>query len=235
MAKFMEKLSALEARVLGVLIEKESTTPDQYPMSPNAITLACNQKTNRDPVTSYAESEVRQGLESLQNKHLILRYHGVGSRTAKFKHQIADRFACNMIKLQTVSALWLRGAQTPGEILMKIKRACPDLNLEVLMENLEAEASNEMPWFGALERQPGQKEARWVEFWTQNAVETSEMSSDVLQRTPDQVNIPNEAVEVEKTENREELEILKEEVSFLRDEVQDLKSELEDLRSSLSE
>ena len=235
----METLHPVEARLIGVLIEKESTTPEQYPLSLNGLTLGCNQKTNRDPVTTYSESEIHEHCESLLMKHLILRHHGIGSRTAKYKHQIRDRFGADNIKLQIFSALLLKGAQTPGEILLKIKRSCPELQLEQLIERLEDDLNAETPWFSRLERQPGQKEARWRHNWTSTSLDDSPSPQQNGTAAVDQAmaNRENEPTSQSHESSRfqtnpaieEELISLREEVQFLRDEVNELREKLDQI------
>jgi uncharacterized protein YceH (UPF0502 family) len=233
----MKPLHPIEARLLGVLLEKESTTPEQYPLSLNSLTLGCNQKTNRDPVTSYVESEVHEHCEALLAKHLILRHHGIGSRTAKFKHQIRERFGADNVKLQVLSALLLKGAQTPGEILLKIKRSCPELLLEQLIEQLEDDLSAETPWFNRLERQPGQKEARWRHTWASDelVVSLAENEYDSPQSHQPLAGMESGLSTPESTPTDTSLNSTSEELISLREEVQLLRDEVNELREKLEE
>ena len=119
-------LSALEARILGVLIEKEITTPDQYPLSLNALVNGCNQKTNRDPVMSLDEGTVQQALDDLSKRHLILERGGFGSRVVKYRHRLcnSDHNPIQMTpqELAVITELMLRGPQTPGELRSRAQR-----------------------------------------------------------------------------------------------------------------
>ncbi|MDN5681727.1 MAG: DUF480 domain-containing protein, partial [Ewingella sp.] len=112
------ELSAKEARVVGCLLEKQLTTPEQYPMSLNGLTTACNQKTNREPVMELSESEVQQTLDLLLRKHIIRTLSG--SRTMKYEHRFCNSEFGNLKfsppEVAVVTTLLLRGAQTPGEL-----------------------------------------------------------------------------------------------------------------------
>lgn len=112
----MESLSAVEARILGSLIEKDVTTPDYYPLTLNSLTNACNQSSNRDPVVSYGEAEITRGLDLLRDKKLAYVFQGADSRVAKFGHRIAESFELARPETAVLCVLLLRGPQTPGEI-----------------------------------------------------------------------------------------------------------------------
>src|SRR6478752_1207656 len=109
-------LTDIETRVLGSLIEKQVTTPEYYPLTLNALTLACNQKNNRNPVTSYSESQVADALESLREKNLTYVFYGSTSRVPKYKHVMPEVLSLNPAELDLMCVLMLRGAQTPGEL-----------------------------------------------------------------------------------------------------------------------
>src|SRR6266581_5145239 len=111
-----------ELRVLGALVEKESTTPDYYPLSLNALLNACNQKSNRDPVMSLGEDEVRQGLESLREKRLAREVSSFDSRVPKYAHQLSEVFNFDRREIAVLCVLLLRGAQTPGELRSRADR-----------------------------------------------------------------------------------------------------------------
>src|SRR5579871_6095228 len=123
------ELTALEARVIGCLIEKAITTPDQYPLSLNALVNACNQKSNRDPVLDLSESEVQQTLDGLSRKHLVMEKSGFGSRVPKYQHRFCNTEFGNLVldpqELAVVCELLLRGPQTPGELRGRASRMAP--------------------------------------------------------------------------------------------------------------
>ena len=124
-------LDALEARVLGSLVEKDKTTPEQYPLSLNALTSACNQKSNRDPVMNVSERDIRTALDGLVEKGLVREHEG--ARVARYGHRLGDglglRFEFTANELGVLTVLLLRGPQTPGEIRSRTGRMCdfPDL------------------------------------------------------------------------------------------------------------
>src|SRR5262249_16539343 len=115
-----ERMSAIlndvEVRVLGSLVEKQITTPEYYPLTLNWLTLACNQKNNRNPITSYDESTVGQALESLREKNLAYVFYGSTSRVPKYKHVMPEVMHLSPAELAIMGVLMLRGAQTPGEL-----------------------------------------------------------------------------------------------------------------------
>src|ERR1700690_1659112 len=114
------EFSAIEARVIGCLVEKEITTPDQYPLSLNALANACNQKSNRDPVLALTEAEVQQLVDALVRKHVVMERSGFGSRVAKYQHSYCNTEFSSLkftpVELAIVCELLLRGPQTPGEL-----------------------------------------------------------------------------------------------------------------------
>ena len=116
------ELSELEARIAGCLIEKENTTPDYYPLTLNALVNACNQKSNRNPVTNYDEHAVEQGLESLQRKDVVYLFYGSGSRLPKYKHLLPKLLELDLPQTAIMCVLLLRGSQTLGELNQRTSR-----------------------------------------------------------------------------------------------------------------
>jgi hypothetical protein len=153
-------LTALEARVLGALIEKEHTTPEYYPLSLNALTNACNQKSNRDPVMQLEEHEVRRALNDLESQSLV---RSVGdSRVTKFEHRLQDAFNFYRPEIAVLCELLLRGPQTPGELRTRASRMHPFEDLDSVHSALDRLAKREPPLVTMLPRQPGTKEARYA-------------------------------------------------------------------------
>ena len=132
------ELTAPEQRVLGCLIEKRWTTPDQYPLSLNALRLACNQSTNRDPVTRYDESTVRDAAQRLSRYGLARLASGHSSRAIKYRHLAEEALGLGREELAVLAVLLLRGSQTPGEIKLRTERMAPIASLERVDEVLEA-------------------------------------------------------------------------------------------------
>jgi uncharacterized protein len=164
-------LTPLEARVIGALIEKEITTPDQYPLSLNALTNACNQKTNRDPVLELDERAVQELLDGLSRRHLILERSGFGSRVVKYRHRLCNgehnplQFSAQ--ELAVVCELLLRGPQTPGELRSRAQRLAPFTSLGDIETTLELLATRaDGPFVLRLARQPGAREARYAQLFT---------------------------------------------------------------------
>lgn len=196
------QLTDLEARVIGVLIEKAVTTPDQYPLSLNALRNGCNQKSNRDPVLGLEEAEVQSILDGLQKKHLVMEKSGFGSRVPKYQHRFCNsefgslKFSDQELAL--VCVLLLRGAQTAGELRGRTHRLCSfsdagevEATLRGLMEREDG------PFVTMLARQPGKRESRFahlfcgqVDSGSVNADPEPALQAPAAPATPD---LPHEA------------------------------------------
>lgn len=157
------QLTPIEARVLGSLIEKQITTPEYYPLTLNSLTAACNQKNNRNPVTSFSESEVDEALFSLREKNLAYVFHGSTSRVPKYKHVAPEVLQLNPAELAAVAVLMLSGSQTVGEIRTRGSRLYPFSDLAEVEQTLEGLMSRDPdPMVMRLPRQSGQKDARFA-------------------------------------------------------------------------
>ncbi|MDK1702854.1 DUF480 domain-containing protein [Serratia rubidaea] len=161
------QLSAQEARVIGCLLEKQVTTPEQYPLSLNAITLACNQKTNREPVMTLSESEVQDVLDELVKKHFLRTQSGFGNRVVKYEQRFCNsefgQLKLSDAELALVATLLLRGAQTPGELRTRAARL-HDFNdvAEVELQLQQLAEREDGPFVRRLAREPGKRESRFV-------------------------------------------------------------------------
>lgn len=155
-------LSEIDVRVLGSLIEKQITTPEYYPLTLNSLVLACNQKSNRHPVTAYTEAEVSDTLESLRLKNLVYVFYGSSNRVPKYKHVVPEYFELNPPETAVMCVLMLRGWQTPGELRGRTERLFDFKGLEQIDETLHTLAHRDTPLVRMLPRLPGQKEARWA-------------------------------------------------------------------------
>jgi uncharacterized protein YceH (UPF0502 family) len=160
--KALPVLNAEELRVLGVLMEKSKTTPEYYPMTINAITLACNQKTSRKPVVQYDDQTVTLALDSLKKKSLISTATGGSSRSIKYKHNFAIVFPVTPQEVALICLLILKGAQTPGELNTSSGRLYEFESLEEVQNTLERISSSELPYVMPLPKRAGQKETRYV-------------------------------------------------------------------------
>ncbi len=216
------QLSAEEARVLGVLIEKQLTTPDYYPMTVNALKNGCNQKSNRQPVVNYDETTVLRAIDSLRNKGLIITVSGSGSRIRKYDHKLKDTLFLSKKGMAVLGVLLLRGAQTVGEIRQRTDRMVDFASLEEVQETL-ADLANQnrspQPLGTKLHRQPGQKEYRYAHLLCGEP----EMPETDLNMASSSLS-PNEN-QLEKLEERvKQLEI---ELTSLNEEFQQFKKQFE--------
>jgi len=155
-------LTDIEARVLGSLIEKQVTTPEYYPLTLNALTLACNQKNNRYPVTSYTENQVSEAVERLREKNLAYVFYGSTSRVPKYKHVMPEVMRLSHPEVALMCVLMLRGAQTLGELRGNAARLHDFSGLEEVEQTLNGLITRDEPMVARLPRQPGQKEGRFA-------------------------------------------------------------------------
>jgi len=217
------ELDSLEARVIGCLIEKQVTTPDQYPLSLNALVNACNQKSNRDPVMSVDEPTIQRTIDALSRKHLVLERSGFGSRVPKYQQLFCNteygRLKFSPQELAVVCELLLRGPQTPGELRSRANRMAPFSDVSeieaVLQSLLERESG---PLVARLAREPGRRESRYLHLFSGEAPPQAPAPSASAERLP-------ETLEDEALASR--VARLEEEVRQLRAEVQALTSRAE--------
>jgi uncharacterized protein YceH (UPF0502 family) len=203
----------VELRVLGCLIEKQRTTPDQYPLSLNALRLACNQSTNRDPVVEYDEATVRRALDRLGRRGWTRLASGPGSRAVKFRHLFDEALRLDDEEISLLAVLMLRGPQTPGELKQRTERLHRFESLDEIETVLERLAERELA--ARLPRRPGQKEERFIQLLGEETAPAPAPSDDA-----------DESDEA----GDERLAALEEAVATLRDEVAALRSELASLR-----
>jgi uncharacterized protein YceH (UPF0502 family) len=163
-------LSAPEIRVLGCLLEKQRTTPDTYPLSLNALRVACNQATNRDPVTEYDEAIVRDALHRLSRRRWARLASGAGSRAPKYRHLLDEALGLPEDELAVLCVLMLRGPQTPGELKQRTERLHPLADLSAVVDALDRLIDRELAV--RLQRRPGQKEERYAQLLGDDPQET---------------------------------------------------------------
>ncbi len=177
------ELTPIEARVIGCLIEKEITTPDQYPLSLNALTNACNQKTNRDPVLELPESAVQQAVDTLMRKYLVSdKSAGYGGRVTKYKQRFCNTefgsLKLTAQELGIVCVLLLRGTQTPGELRSRTSRLCEFADAQAVESTLQAlSAREDGPFIARLTRAPGARESRYLHLFSGPAPNQPEETS----------------------------------------------------------
>lgn len=158
----LTELNEIETRIVGCLVEKQLTTPEYYPLTLNALVAACNQKSNREPVTNYGEQEIERALDILRDKNLVYVFYGSSSRVPKYKHMLPQVFELDERETALASVLMLRGAQTIGELNQRTGRLYEFSGLNEISETLDGLAKREEPIVLKLERQPGQKEGRYA-------------------------------------------------------------------------
>jgi hypothetical protein len=215
------ELDSLEARVIGCLIEKQISTPDQYPLSLNALVNACNQKNNREPLMSLDEATVQRTLDALSRKHLILERSGFGSRVPKYQHLFCNTeygsLKFSPQELAIVCELLLRGPQTPGELRSRASRMAPFTDVSEVEAALQGLLERESgPLVVRLAREPGRRDSRYMQLFGGELPPQSVMADPV----PDEV--APEAVAGETLTSR---------VARLEEEVRQLRAELAQIRS----
>ncbi len=156
----LRTLTALEARVLAVLVEKQATVPDSYPLSVNALTLGCNQKTARDPVMNASEADVLQALDELKAMHLVIPISG--NRVTRFEHNAARGLGVPSAAMAILDLLMLRGPQTAAELRLHTERLHRFADISSVEGFLDEMAERQPPFVVKLARAPGAREARWA-------------------------------------------------------------------------
>lgn len=211
-------LNEVEVRVLGSLVEKQITTPEYYPLTLNALTNACNQKSNREPVVAFNEPTVTQALESLREKNLAYVFYGSTSRVPKYKHMMPEVLHIDQRELALLCVLMLRGAQTIGELKERTSRLADFTGLGEVEETLNSlSLREEQPLVVKLARQRGQKDARYAHLLA------GDYPADQLM---EEASLENKSAESGARAGR--LGKLEEEVVALRAEVAELRRQLED-------
>ena len=214
-------LTEVEARVLGALIEKEITTPDYYPLSMNALLNACNQKSNREPVTEFDEDTVRQALHGLDDKHLAGAVRGSESRVTKYEHRFSEAFNFGRREVALLCILLLRGPQTPGELRGRTERLFSFEELSDVQTTLQRLMERDPPLVRVLPRQPGTKESRYMHLFC-GEIAAQPAGQEV-----------RSSAGVDGADDRDRLQMLEEEVGALKREVAELRSLIEKLVSPL--
>ena len=216
-------LNDIETRVLGSLVEKQVTTPEYYPLTLNALMLACNQKNNRTPVTSYDETTVAQALETLREKNLAYVFYGSTSRVPKYKHVLPEVMHLSPPELALICVLLLRGPQTTGELATRAFRLHEFAGLEEVESTLNGLIAREPdPLVTRLPRQTGQKEVRFAHLLSgvpsAEAVSASGHSREASVRS-------SQSDKVSRLES--EVEALKIEMDKLREQFEGFKKQFE--------
>ena len=216
-------LSPVEARVIGSLAEKQLTTPQQYPLTMNALVLACNQSSNRDPVVDYDQGTVEPALSSLREAGLLRLVHpSQGRSSTRYRQVLDERFGLDARSLSILAVLLLRGHQTIGELRARTERMADFDSLEDVERELGRLADGDDPFVARLSRRPGQKEDRWGE--TLSAATSEPNPATEVIREPDRVH--ERPVSDEAASLRADVDALQQEVSRLGASVAELRTAL---------
>ena len=207
-------LDAVEARVLGCLLEKEMATPEYYPLSLNALTNACNQKSNREPVMVLEETEVVRALERLRHGGLAMQ-SGEGGRVPKYRHTLAEKLHLEPEELAVLCVLLVRGPQTLGELRGRSERLYSFEELAQVEEVLQGLEQRQPPLAIRLPRQPGRKESRYAHLFAGTPPEEAVCSE-----------APAEAATLRVRAEEERMARLEDELAALREEVETLRREM---------
>ena len=212
------ELSPIDLRVLGSLMEKARTTPEVYPLTLNSLAHACNQKTSRDPVSNFDEDDILATLDDLRGKGLVMRVDMAGSRTAKFRENLTDQWLLSKEEFALLATMFLRGAQTPGQLRQRSDRLHPFGDLQQVNDCLQAMQNREEEPFclvKSLERLPGTKEIRYNHIF----------ADDEVPRISDQLPVP--ANPIEQPDNR--LKELEDKLIRFEERIEALEKLLNDL------
>ena len=212
-------LSPVEVRILGSLLEKEVTTPEYYPLSLNGLTLACNQKTNRDPILSLSDETVAEVLETLRSKGLVYFVRETGGRVEKYRQRLSEILNLDRREFAILCVLMLRGSQTTGEVRERCQRLYPfdylaavESCLNRMIERSPAPLAVKLP------RAPGSKESRYAHLLSG----TPEIETQTANDSPSDL--------VGRTSQVERISALENEVAALRNELADLRGQLAEFR-----
>ncbi|WP_370603588.1 YceH family protein [Citrobacter braakii] len=206
------ELTATEARVIGCLLEKQVTTPEQYPLSVNGVVTACNQKTNREPVMNLSESDVQDQLDNLVKRHFLRTVSGFGNRVTKYEQRFCNSEFGNLKlsagEVALITTLLLRGAQTPGELRSRASRMYEFSDMAEVESTLEKLATREDgPYIVRLAREPGKRESRYMHLFCGD-VDEAMATADELPAASGDLQARVEALETDVAELKQRLDSL---------------------------
>ncbi|MGG5837542.1 YceH family protein [Huaxiibacter chinensis] len=207
------QLTATEARVVGCLLEKQVTTPEQYPLSVNAVTMACNQKTNREPVMNLSEHEVQDQLDALVKRHYLRTVSGFGNRVTKYEQRFCNSefgdLKLNSAEVAVITTLLLRGPQTPGELRSRASRMHEFSDVQDVERTLETLAAREDgPFVLRLAREPGKRESRYMHLFSGDVETLINVVEAVSPVEDESLTARVEALETEVAELKQRLDSL---------------------------
>ncbi|MBB1270318.1 YceH family protein [Shewanella sp. SR44-3] len=224
------ELTEFEARVIGCLLEKEVTTPEQYPLSLNALTLACNQKSSREPVMSLTESQVQTCLDELAKKRLVSEQSGFGSRVVKYKHRFCNtefsELQLSNAELALICVLLLRGPQTPGELKTRSQRLHEFSHVNEVETCLYKLSQSDKPHVVMLAKEANKRDHRYMELFSQSLVEQYLASEAQRQRTPQAIHSDSAAIAEKNQASDEKICQLETRITLLEQQVAALEAKL---------
>lgn len=215
-------LSPTEVRVLGCLIEKELATPEYYPLTLNSLTMACNQKSNRDPLMNLTEADVVRALDLLKMKHHVI-LSAETSRVPKYRHILAERLKLEPAELAVLCELLVRGPQTVGELRTRAERMTAMPDIAAVESALEELGDREEPLVVKLPRQPGRKECRYAHLFAGMPAQEAEEPTVAPEAARVRVMVENERLAAVESEVAQ----LKAEVAELRGMMAEFKAQFE--------
>jgi uncharacterized protein YceH (UPF0502 family) len=225
-------LTAAEIRVLGSLVEKQLTTPQHYPLTLNALTLACSQSSNRDPVVEYDEPSTEAAVTSVKTRGLVRFVHPSHGRSAlRYSHTLDEALGLDTRPLALLAVLMLRGPQTVGELRTRTERMVQFSDLGEVQAELDALAARDEPLVRRQARGPGQKEDRYAQLLGGSTAETQAPPAKVSPAGPG--TEPAAAATTRRAATLDEVAALRAELAELRLEVGAVRSALDDLREQL--
>lgn len=210
-----EILNETEARIVGALVEKQLTTPEYYPLTLNALVTACNQKNNREPVTSLDEAAVTAAVEHLRDRNIVYVFYGSNSRVPKYKHMLPSVYELEPPELAVLDVMLLRGPQTLGELRSRTERLYGFSGLGEIQETLDNLARRDDPLVAKLDRLPGQKDARYAHLLS-GAIDMERVAA--VSTSPASKTDPSR------------VEAMEQEISALRSDVDAIKAEFAEFR-----
>jgi len=207
------QLTATEARVIGCLLEKQVTTPEQYPLSVNAVTLACNQKSNREPVLNLSEHDVQDHLDALVKRHYLRTVSGFGNRVTKYEQRFCNSefgdLKFTSAEVAIVTMLLLRGAQTPGELRSRASRMHEFSDMQEVENTLENLSTREDgPFVMRLPREPGKRESRFMHLFSGDVETLVNVVEAVAPADDESLTARVDALEMEVAELKQRLDSL---------------------------
>jgi uncharacterized protein YceH (UPF0502 family) len=230
-------LDPTQRRIVGTLVEKELSVPEAYPLTVNSLVLGCNQKSNRDPETSYPEHEIEGALQALMQRGWVLEHEKAGSRTRRYAHKVREQLAVDDADLAILAELWLRGPQSPQELEKRAARMRPAGDAAAVERRLEALAARPVPYVRFLGRRPGERVPRWEHLFGGGSEPPAHAipAARAAEPVPETGKSTSHLVVVSGPSPRPELRALAEQVERLEAKVEALRAQVAKLAATPTE